>query len=92
MGQIAKFIGCELTELFEMIVIETNFESIRENTFINGKHLMKEDAHFIATWKVGNRRGIMTEEQPKKIDEILYDKLGKDSLRNIFFSRSIMRE
>ena len=87
-GQIAKFIGCELTEeLFDLIAKETNFESMRENTFINGKKFMKEDAHFMATGKVGNWKGFMTEEQSKKIDEILYSKLGKDFVeKHIIFS------
>ena len=79
MGQIAKFIGCDLIgELCDLIVKETNFEFMLENTFINGKHLMKEDAHFMATGKVGNWKGIMTEEQSKKIDETLYSKLGRN--------------
>ena len=84
-GQIAKFIGCELTEeLFDLIVKETNFEFMRKILeIINGQKYMKEDAHFMATGKVGNWKGIMTKEQSKKIDEILYSKLGRNFFEKI---------
>ena len=87
---IARFMGCELTdELFELIAKETGFESMRENECINVKHLMKEDSHFMNIGKVGYWREIMSEEQSKKIDEILLSNLGKDFVeKHIIFEQT----
>ena len=86
--EIAQFIGYELTEeLYDLIEKETDFESMRENELMNVKHLMKEDSHFMNIGKIGYWRGIMTEEQSDKIDEILLSKLGKKFIEeHIIFS------
>ena len=86
--EIGKFIGCEVTEeLFELILEETNFETMRGNKFINGKFVMKEEAYFMNKGKVGAWKDVLTEEQSKKMDEFLISKLGKDFVeKHIIYS------
>ena len=81
-GEIAKFLECELTEeLYELVVKETNFEAMRENKFINGKYIMKEGTHFINKGKVGNWKTNLTQEQSTRIDMLINSQLEEEFVK-----------
>ncbi|KAI6657288.1 Amine sulfotransferase [Oopsacas minuta] len=80
--EISNFFDIELTEeLYELIVKETNFETMRENIFINNKSTMKEGTTFYLKGKVGRWKSSLSQGQSEKIDEILLSKLGEEFIK-----------
>ena len=79
--EIAIFLGIELTdELHELIIRETNFESMKGNALITHNY-MKAGETFFPRGAVGTWQSILTKEQSDKIDSIMLSELGEDFLK-----------
>ncbi|KAI6652730.1 Sulfotransferase 1C2-like [Oopsacas minuta] len=85
--EIASFLNYDLTaDLYQMIVKETNFETMQNNQFINNQFFMQEGRTFLNKGKVGYWKDSLTDEQSRKMEELLNEKLGEDFVReNILF-------
>ena len=79
--EIAIFLGIELTDkLHELIIRETNFESMKGNALITHNY-MKAGETFFPRGAVGTWQSILTKEQSDKIDSIILSELGEDFLK-----------
>ena len=81
--EIATFLGIELTaDLYGLIEKETNFETMKVNPFINFDHDMKKGVSFFPSGLVGTWKKTLSEEQSRKIDQILLSGLGEEMVKN----------
>ena len=85
--EIASFLDFELTaEVYQLIVSETNFESMQNNQFINNNFFMQEGRTFLNKGKVGYWKDSLTSEQSQRLEEKLNENLGEDFVKeNILF-------